>query len=73
LLMQKDRISKHKDGKAELKKIARYIYDRFKELQSMAEDPCRDCAKFTLPTASEIIPWVRDVQRPRSLLPGRSS
>jgi len=72
-LLQKDRISKHKDGKVQLKQIARYIVDRVKEIQATMNDPCQDCPGFVLPRPEDVVSWVRNVQSPQSVLPGRIS
>jgi hypothetical protein len=72
-LMQKDRISKHREGKVRLKEIAQYIFKRCTELQAIGSDACKDCSRFTLPSADEVVPWVREVQATKSLFPGRTA
>jgi hypothetical protein len=70
-LLQKSRISKHKVASLQVKEIARYVFDRVNELNPI--DPCQDCNGFSLPSPEDVLTWVRDVQAPKSLLPGRTS
>jgi hypothetical protein len=77
-LLQKDRISKHREGKIEVINIARYIFDRVRDLEKKAPDACKDCEGFALPRSEEVVPWVREVQEDHeaqvavNLLPGRT-
>lgn len=72
-LMQKDKVSQHKDGKRDIAEIASYVFDRVNEIQAGAADPCQDCPGFTIPRPQDVVAWVRDVQSPQGLLPGRTS
>ena len=55
-----------------VKKIAKYIYERCKELESLESDPCNDCGTFELPSKDEIVSWLPSVLPPRApKFPGR--
>ena len=60
-LMEKPRISKHPKALGEIKKIGKYVADRYWELKSLPEDACAPCATFVLPTEEEVKPWLTQV------------
>jgi hypothetical protein len=61
-LMEKSRISRHPKGVMELKQIAKYIYDRYKELKALNPDPCLGCQDFSFPEEAEVLNRLQQVQ-----------
>jgi hypothetical protein len=67
--MEKRGISQHPKGKNEVKQIARYIFDRYQELQARGEEPCRVCSTFPMPDEDEVRPWLSKLMARADQLP----
>jgi len=65
------KLSKHPKYALEIKKIAKYIAERYLQLRQVSADPCFNCVDFRLPQDAEIKDWLESVTSPILPLPGR--
>jgi hypothetical protein len=54
---------------SQIREIADYIFDRYRELEALAVDPTLECDNFNLPNEAEVIDWIREVTGVRSSFP----
>jgi hypothetical protein len=59
--MEKRKISQHAKGRAEIKQIAKYIFDRYQEMKSADAALCSGCDTFSLPQEGDVLPWLRQL------------
>lgn len=55
------KISEHPEGRIEVMKVAKYIFDRYQELQARGGEPCHVCSAFPLPDEDEVRPWLTNL------------
>jgi hypothetical protein len=56
----------------EIKKIAKYIFERCNELNALDNDPCEICGSFEVPNIEEDLAWLTPLLPPKPVFPGRS-
>ena len=72
--MQKRKISQHPKGLTEVRRIAKYIFDRYQEMKARADELCRGCGQFNIPQDADVRPWLTQLlegqeQQPTGQLP----
>lgn len=72
-----EKVSEHPEGKIDIKKIAKYIFERQQEMLHAQNrphakvDPCAGCGSFAFPTANKVVPWLQQVLSARPRTPAR--
>lgn len=66
-------MSRNPEFKAKIREIGQYIFDLYRLFGKALEtsDICNDCLDFTLPTDSEILPWLSQIVHPGLSFPTR--
>jgi TIR domain len=70
-LLSDVKIGKHPKYARKIQEIARYIYDHYKTLEALDEDPCSGCAQFRFPADAEIRQWLEGIRSYAAPFPGR--
>jgi hypothetical protein len=70
-LLSDVKIGKHPKYARKIQEIARSIYDHYKTLAALHEDPCSGCSQFTFPTDAEISQWLEGIRGFAAPFPGR--
>ena len=64
------KISKNRKARAELTRIAKYIFERYKELKGLLPDPCAGCTGYSYPSDDRALAWLTALQAAGSARPG---
>ena len=70
-LLSNVRMSRHPTYARTIKEIAKAIFDHYRMLAALPQDPCGSCEQFSLPTETEIQQWLEGVQSSTAPFPGR--
>lgn len=67
--LSSSRISEHPEFSIQVAKLAEYVYERLKDLSSLAEDVCKDCENFRLLSEQEAVNWVKSLDKNSASFP----
>lgn len=56
------KISRNRKARAEITRIARYIFERYQELRELQPDPCEHCTQYLYPTDARAVDWLTALQ-----------